>query len=313
MRLNLHLVRLFYEVASHNSFSRAADSLFISQSATSKGVRELETQLGFPLVDRSPTRQPGERGVRLTAEGHALFEHARGIFALERAAIEEMRERAGLLSGSVIVGASTTVAAYWLPAYLSAFAQRYPDIELHLTVGNTHSISQGLLDCKMDLAVVEGAVQHEGIDSQYWRNDVLVIVTSSNNTEAAEETLDADALSRQTWLLREPGSGTREVAQKLLREQGVDPVRYIEVGSNEGIAHCVAMGMGMAILPRVVVQDLLALGKLKTVTCTHQQELERPLFQLTRATAIVTRCLGFYHVVKQLGAGVIEPKSSDSG
>src|SRR5690606_38873032 len=121
MALNLHLLRLFFEVVNHSSFSRAADTLCISQSATSKGVRELENQLGLPLIDRSPKGR-SERGLRLTAEGNALYEHARGIFALERAAVDEMQERRGLLRGSVTVGASTTVAAYWLPPYLSVFS-----------------------------------------------------------------------------------------------------------------------------------------------------------------------------------------------
>jgi len=281
MPLNLHLLRLFFEVANHGSFSRAADALFISQSATSKGVRELENQLGLPLIDRSPKAR-SERGLRLTPEGQALYEHARGIFALERAAVDDMQERLGLLRGSVTLGASTTVAAYWLPPYLAAFARQFPHIDLHLNVGNTHRISQGLLDCKVDLAVVEGAVELEGVESEYWRSDGLVIV-APNTADLGNCRADAERLSAHTWLLREPGSGTREAAERLLEEQRLKPDRCIELGSNEGIAHCVALGMGVALLPRVVVQDLLALGKLKTVATSGDQEFQRPLFRLRRA------------------------------
>lgn len=282
MTLNLHLLRLFFEVTNHGSFSRAADALFISQSATSKGVRELENQLGLPLIDRSPKAR-SERGLRLTLEGQALYEHARGIFALERAAVDDMQERLGLLRGSVTLGASTTVAAYWLPPFLASFARLYPEIDLHLTVGNTHRISQGLLDCKVDLAVVEGAVELDGVESEYWRSDGLVIVAPNSAASIGEDSVDAVQLSAHTWLLREPGSGTREAAERLLREHGLKPERCIELGSNEGIAHCVALGMGVALLPRVVVQDLLALGKLKTIACTDDQEFQRPLFRLKRS------------------------------
>jgi DNA-binding transcriptional LysR family regulator len=107
--LNLHLLRVFAAVVEHAGFSRAAEALFVSQSAVSKALRELEHQLELPLIDRS-----GGRGVRLTEGGQALYRHARGIFALERAALEEVRERVGLRRGGLRIGASTTVAAYWL-------------------------------------------------------------------------------------------------------------------------------------------------------------------------------------------------------
>ena len=107
MRLNLHLLRVFFTVAELRSFSRAAEALFISQPAVSKAVRELECQIGLPLLERGAGGPKSARGVQLTPDGAAVFEHARGIFALERAAIEDVQARVGLQRGRLRVGAST--------------------------------------------------------------------------------------------------------------------------------------------------------------------------------------------------------------
>src|SRR5260370_382483 len=107
MHINLHLLRVFFAVAEQRSFSRAAETLFVSQPAVSKAVRELEHQLDLPLLERGAA---GAKGVRLTANGAALFDHARGIFALERAATEDIRARVGLKSGRFPVGASSGIS-----------------------------------------------------------------------------------------------------------------------------------------------------------------------------------------------------------
>ncbi|WP_397473410.1 LysR substrate-binding domain-containing protein [Pusillimonas sp.] len=283
MRLNLHLTRVFFTVATRGSFSRGAELLHISQSAASKAVRELEDQLGLALIERGGARGKGGRGLRLTEAGRALYEHARGIFALERAALDDLGARTGMQKGTLTVGASTTVAGYWLPAYLALFADNFPDIDLHVVVGNTAVISQGLLDCEVDVAVVEGGVNDPGISSLRWREESLLLVTAPGTDMAGVEELDSRRLSRARWLVREPGSGTREVAERLLRAEGVQCDRSVEIGSNEGIARSVAQGLGVAMLPEVVIQDLLALGRLATMNTCKAGGYKRPLFLLKRA------------------------------
>src|SRR5262249_27348128 len=134
MSLNLHLLRLFAAVARTGSFSRAAEVLHISQPAISKGVRDFELQVGCRLLDRTP------KGVRPTAEGRALAHHAEALFAAERAAEDELQALRGLDSGSLRIGASTTIATYMIPAYLGIFHRAYPGIDLHLVSANTSDI-----------------------------------------------------------------------------------------------------------------------------------------------------------------------------
>jgi len=278
MQLNLHLLRIFAAVIEQRSFSRAAETLCISQPAVSKAVRELEHQLGLPLIERGVGGARGAKGVRLTDSGQALFDHARGIFALERAAVEEVRARVGLNSGRLVVGASTTIAGYWLPDYVAGFLQRLPEAQLKVLVGNTQAMSRALIDCEIDIALVEGVVNDPRIVSTHWRNDELTIIAPRNLTVSRGRQPDLKVLTDQMWLLREIGSGTREATDRVMRDLGIAPQRSTEIASNEGIARAVAAGSGIAMLPTQVVRELLMLNEIKALRFRDKSGFERPLF-----------------------------------
>ena len=280
--MNLHLLRIFSAVAEHRSFSRAASALCISQPAVSKAVRQLEHQLDLALIERGAGGSRGVRGVRLTESGRALFEHARGIFALERAATEEVRARVGLKRGRLAVGASTTIAGYWLPPYAAQFARQVPAAQLQFRVGNTQTVGAALIGCEIDLALVEGQVNDERIAAIHWRDDELQIITHALAALARRRRPTLEELNAQAWLLREPGSGTREVTDRVMRAQRIEPERTIEFGSNEGIARAVAAGLGVAMLPARVVRELVRMGEVKALTLTDPVagSLLRPLYLL---------------------------------
>ncbi|WDS35461.1 LysR substrate-binding domain-containing protein [Pseudoxanthomonas sp.] len=273
--LNLHLLRVFSAVVEHNGFSRAAEALFVSQSAVSKALRELESQLDLPLIDRS-----GGRGVRLTDGGQALYRHARGIFAMERAALEEVRERVGLRRGGLRIGASTTVAAYWLADVFARHVAQYPQLDSALVVGNTEEVSNALIDCRIDAGFVEGPPHDERIVATRWREEPLQAVVSVTSSLGVQRRASAKQLAMQRWLVRESGSGTREVAQTLLEARGIVMARTLEIGSNEAIARAVAAGDGVAILPAAVVADLISVGKLRALALPDGPAMQRPLYRL---------------------------------
>jgi LysR family transcriptional regulator, transcriptional activator of the cysJI operon len=278
--MNLHLLRVFAAVAEQCSFSRAANALFISQPAVSKAVQQLEHQLDLSLIERGAGGPRGAKGVRLTEAGQALFEHARGIFALERAAEEEVRARIGLRRGRLSIGASTTIAGYWLPAYAAEFTRQFPAVQLQIRVGNTQAVGQALIDCETDLALVEGQVHDARIAATHWRDDLLQIIAPRDGARARNPSIDE--LNAKVWLVREPGSGTREVTDRLLATLSIVPERTIEFGSNEGIARAVGAGMGVAMLPVRAVRELVRMGELRTLTPRHASStaLARPLLLL---------------------------------
>ena len=278
MRLNLHLLRLFMHVAETGSFSKAAELVCVSQPAVSKGVRELEHQLDIELFERGlgGHRQAGHQGVRLTEAGQALYHHAKSIFAIEQVALEDVRTRVGLQRGSLTLGASTTVASYWLPPYVAKFCQMQPGIVPRLRVGNTEWVAQQLLHYEVDFALVEGEVTDNAIVASVWREDEQVIVTYPD-AAFAQRRIDARGLANQAWILREPGSGTRQSTERLCASLGIRLVPWMEMASNEAIARTVASGVGVSMLPRLVVADMLRLGHLREVRINGQTHLSRPL------------------------------------
>ncbi|WP_017446615.1 LysR family transcriptional regulator [Gayadomonas joobiniege] len=271
--MNLHALRVFHTVARLASFSQAADALFISQPAVSKALKELEHQLDMQLIERAAK---GKK-LTLTASGNALYAHARSIFAIEKAAIDDINARKGLKKGALLIGTSTTIANYWLPPYLAKFKQKYPDIKIEVQVANTAQIEQALLDCTIDLALVEGSPHQTGIISRHWQQDKMSVVLSCDQ-QIGKNT--QKWLNEQVWLLREPGSGTLEMSLKWLEKLKIQPQNVIQLGSNEAIAHAAAQGLGIALLPQVVCADLIALGKLQSLVEFEHMDMARPLLQL---------------------------------
>ena len=260
MALNLHALRLFAAVARHRSFSRAAEALHISQPAVSKTVREFELQIGERLLERGI---PG--GVGLTAAGARLMQHANALFAAEAAAEQELAERRGLRAGSLSIGASTTIATYLLAPVLSAFHQSHPQVALALASANTADIVTRLLARELDVALVEGPVDDPAITVTPWRTDEMALIAAPFHRLAMAAPIAPADLSTEVMLLREPGSGTREVVLDALRRAGITPGQLLEIEGTETEKQLVASGFGVAIVSKAAARDQIALGRLQVV------------------------------------------------
>jgi DNA-binding transcriptional LysR family regulator len=257
MPLNLHLFRLFAAVANHRSFSRAADALHLSQPAVSKGVRDFEAQIGSRLLERG-----GPGGATLTEAGRLLMRHATTLFAAERAAEEDLAALRGLRHGTLSLGASTTVATYDLPPILGEFRKLHPAIELRLTSANTSAIADLLGARELDIALVEGPVDEPGIEVLPWREEAMVLIAAPDHRLVRTAVpIVPEAVSDEVFLVREFGSGTREVVLDALNARRIVPGRVMEVGSTEAIKQLVAGGFGIAMVSAAAAADQLALGK----------------------------------------------------
>lgn len=273
MTLNLHHLRVFARVAEEGGFTRAAQSLRLSQPAVSKAVRELERQTGVPLLDRAG------RATTLTAAGEALFARARELFAVEQSAEEELRALRGLNGGVLRVGASTTVATYLLFPYLARFRQANPYVELRVSSANTRAIARALLERRLDIALVEGPVQHPQIDVVPWRDDELVVIAPPSHRFASKRSIQLRELSDEPLIVREPGSGTRKVAERALAAHDVRPQVSLQLGSTEAIKQAVAAGLGLAFVSRFAVEDQVKLGRIAAVR-VREAALGRMLTEL---------------------------------
>lgn len=266
--MNLHLLRIFVCAVEENSFTKAADQLGISQPAVSKAVRELESQLDTLLLERQGKYfKPNEAG-------QVLFDYGKSLFAMEREASEVLRAFKNLERGRLIVGASTTVASYWLAPYLKKFSDKHPGVDIQVVGANTESVAQLLLDCKVDVALVEGAVHDERIETRLWRTEEMVAIAPSFDSGVRKRELE-----QQVWILREQGSGSRNVAEQLLLNMGIQAQRTLEMNSNEAIIQAVAAGCGVGIVPKITARDQLALRRVKRFAL-GSGKMERPLFRL---------------------------------
>lgn len=266
--MNLHLLRIFVCAVEENSFTKAADQLGISQPAVSKAVRELESQLDTLLLERQGKYfKPNEAG-------QVLYDYGKSLFAMEREASEVLRAFKNLERGRLIVGASTTVASYWLAPYLKKFSDKHPGVDIQVVGANTESVAQLLLDCKVDVALVEGEVNDERIETRLWRTEEMVAIAPSFESSVRKRELE-----QQVWILREQGSGSRNVAEQLLLNMGIQAQRTLEMNSNEAIIQAVAAGCGVGIVPKITARDQLALRRVKRFAL-GSGKMERPLFRL---------------------------------
>ena len=256
MALNLHLVRLFAAVVEHDGFTAASRAVRVSQPAISRAVRDLEAQLGVSLIERTG------RGVKLTAAGEALYGHARGVFASERAAEEAMAALRGVERGRLHVGASSNIATYALPAVVGHFVARHPGIDFQLSAVHTRQLCEMLLDYDIDVAIAEAPVDDPRIEARRWRWDDMVVIAAPTHPLARRRRIPPTVLGDELLIMREAASGTRELVLSSLRDAGVVPGRTISVDTAEAIKQLVATGCGIGIVSRVAAAELLQLGRL---------------------------------------------------
>jgi DNA-binding transcriptional LysR family regulator len=256
MALNLHHLRLFAAVIDHGGFTHAGKALRLSQPAISKSINELEDRLQVTLIDRRA------RPAKLTEAGEALFARARELFGVERTAERELRELRGLKRGVLRIAASTTIATYMLPPVVGRFHRRRPGVRIQVTSANTRAVLRMLVESRVDVALVEGPVEHAGVDVIPWRDDELVVIAPPDHRLLVAPRVDVATLAAETFLVREPGSGTREVAERALAPHGVRLTNTMRVGGTEAIKQAVAAGIGLAIVSRAAAADQLALGRI---------------------------------------------------
>jgi DNA-binding transcriptional LysR family regulator len=250
-------LEVFRAVAGQRSFTRAALELHLSQSAVSQQVAALESELGGPLFDRS------RRRVRLTPAGAALLDRADALlggFAEARRAVAAAR---GAVEGDLRVSASLTIGTYVLPAPLARLGRRHPALRLQVTIDNSERVVAALRSGAADVGFIEDEADRAGIAVTPVRDDELVLVAPAGHRLAAFAEVPLEELAAEPVVVREPGSGTRRVAEQHLRAAGLETLRVAaELSHIEAIKAAVEAGLGVAILSRSTLRKELALGTL---------------------------------------------------
>lgn len=258
--ININHFYLFYRVAEQQHFTRAAEELFISQPAVSKQVKELERELGLTLFEANTHRK-----VQLTAVGQTLFEYAARIFGLVGEVEQVISDIKGLRQGRLTIGATTTIGIYMLPTLLGQFKAAYELIELFLDIRNNEQIQQKVINHQLELGLVEGFVSAEELVAVEWRKDELVLIASPDhklNTLSKIRPLTlVDALN-YPLILREEGSGTRDVLEKGLKDRPEKWHLSMELGSTEAIKRAVAAGLGISFISNAAIELEVEMARL---------------------------------------------------
>ena len=250
-------VEIFLAVARAKNFTRAAETLHVSQSTLSQHVLELEGELGVRLFDRLG------RAVTLTEAGRLLQDHATRIATTVASARRTIDELKGLARGSLVIGASTTPGIYVLPGVVAAFRRRYPGIEVSLRIGNSRVIEERIRADEVDLGVVGGHIlgAKERCVAAGLLDELLLIVPPrhpwAKRREIAPRELDQTPL-----LMREQGSATRLVTERTLRQAGVKFTTAMELDHIEAIKQAVMAGLGAAFVSMYAVRGELATRRL---------------------------------------------------
>ena len=253
-------LKVFHTVAKLLSFTKAAETLHMTQPAVTFQVRQLEEYFNTRLFDRTHNK------VNLTPAGERVAEFAERIFDLYSEMENSVRDLTGEISGALTIGASTTIAEYMLPALLGEFKNRYPDINLRLKVSNSEGIVSMVEHNVIDLGVVESPVSNKNLIVEVCHVDQLVVVAAPDHELVKRGgKVKAAEIVRYPFVSREEGSGTRDVITQYLIDEKVNPNEMnfcLELGSPEAIKGAVEAGMGITIISRSIINKELKLNTL---------------------------------------------------
>ncbi|CDZ57606.1 LysR substrate-binding domain-containing protein [Neorhizobium galegae] len=243
--MTLDQLRIFLEVAAREHVTRAAEALNLTQSAVSAAISALEARHAVILFNRVGRR------IELTEAGKLFVPEARAVLERSQTAEHVLADLGGSASGILRIHASQTVASYWLPARLVSYHERFPRVDLRLTVGNTQSAAEAVLTGAAELAVVEGEVFLAGLKRRKVAEDRLVLVVGSRHPWADGRKIRSSDLLETNWIMRELGSGTRSAFEAQLINLGIEPQSLsvvLEMPSNEAAMAAVEAGLSATVL-----------------------------------------------------------------
>lgn len=272
MRITLKQLEVFIAVAQAGNVTRASEGLAITQSATSMALADFENQLGRKLFDRIGKR------LQLNDAGRLLLPKA--LDAIARVAdIEHLAGSDDAMIGPLRIGASLTIGNYMMPGLIGRFMKAHPGAHLTLEVGNTRHVIEAIRQFQVDLGFIEGFCHEPEIEVLPWGEDELVIFAAPGHPLAQKPGLDEQDLATADWILREPGSGTREVFDNAVLGR-IPRIRLLlEFSHTEAIKQAVASGIGIGCASRRTLEDAFRTGSVVPLA-TPFLNLRRDLFVL---------------------------------
>jgi len=261
MRYTLRQLEVFLAVAQHESVNRAADRLSMSQSAVSGALADLERQFDIQLFERLGKR------LRLSGLGRAVRARAEALWQEASELENELASHDAV--GQLRVGATLSIGNHSIVPEIARFMREQPNARVTLDVANTVEIARKVLNFEIDIGLVEGELQEPELKISRWRPDELVVFCAPSHPYAARGTLSDDDLVQVSWIVREPGSGTRQAFERAMHGILPDLKIVLELQHTEAIKSAVEAGLGIGCVSRVALVEAFRLGSL--VPCSVPQ------------------------------------------
>jgi DNA-binding transcriptional LysR family regulator len=258
-------LQVFHAVAKQMSFTKAAETLFMTQPAVTFQIKQLEEHFNTRLFER------GHGRIALTPAGEIVLEYAERILSLSAELETRLREMTGRLSGPLLIGASTTIAEFLLPRVLGEFKSLHPEVQPKLVVANSEAIENRVAEHTLDIGLIEAPSHLPSLLTEMCCEDELQVIVSPQHPLAKAKSVTPKQLLAYPYVSRESGSGTREFTDLYFRKAGVNPAELsvvMELGSPEALKGVVETGLGFAILSKATVAKEQKLGELVAVPLT---------------------------------------------
>jgi DNA-binding transcriptional LysR family regulator len=255
-------LQVFHAVAKQSSFTKAAETLFMTQPAVTFQIKQLEEHFNTRLFDR------GHGKISLTSAGEVVLEYAERILSLSAELDTRISELTGEIQGLLLIGASMTIAEFMLPRVLGEFKVAYPGVKARLTVANSETIEHGVAAHSLDIGLIEAPSHLPSLSTEECCEDELQVVCAPGHPLAKLKAVPPKQLLQHPYISRESGSGTREVIDSYFSEAGFSPDdmnTVMELGSPDAIKGVVETGLGFAIMSKVIVVKEKQLGVLVTL------------------------------------------------
>jgi DNA-binding transcriptional LysR family regulator len=257
--MNERKLRIFYEVSRELNMTKVAEKLYVSQPSISQAIGDLERDLGVKLFDRISKK------LYLTHEGHIFLNYTRRILNIYDEATKAIKEMNMLHRGTLVIGASTTIGIYILPDIIGKFSKIYDAVDISIIIENTENIVRLIEENHLDIAFVEGPVHSDEIEVQEFYEDQLSFITSKDHPWTKKKKITKDEIIKEKIIMREKGSGTREVFVEALERNSIAYNIFMELGHTEAIKKVVEAGLGISCISKRCIRDELSYGKLSEV------------------------------------------------
>ncbi len=289
--MEIRKLEAFCRVVELKSFTRAAEKILLSQPTVSEHVRSLEEELGQKLLDRL-----GKEALP-TPVGTLFYGYACKILQTRKEAIQAVAHFSGNLSGRIVMGAGTIPGTYILPELIAAFRTSHPSIKVALQISGSRNIAENVLQGKVELGVVGARWKENGLQWREIFSDELCLAVYPSHPLALKGSVNLEEVFGEPFILREHGSGTREVFGAILSRHGLnedDLQEVAEIGSTAAVKEAVKAGIGISVLSRCAVADDVECGRL-TALSINKHRMKRSFYLIRRKNRGISPVASFFH------------------